>query len=113
MSGESHAADLREGTAGRKWRRWDGYLKNLSEAFEKDIRKQFYQTGSSRTFGVRLALGRLQMGQLQTTTIVTNDRTQRPRKPRAGRSSRPTQAADSAARGDYRLHTVWRKRHEP
>jgi hypothetical protein len=68
-----HAADLRE-VLRAEVATLDGHLKNLSEAFDEDVRRQFYQPAvddlrrASQSWNV-------QMGQLQTTTIVTNDRT--------------------------------------
>jgi hypothetical protein len=52
----------------------DGQLKRLTTAFEQDLRRQFYEPVMEdvrRNTSAR----RLQMGQVQTTTIRTNDRT--------------------------------------
>jgi hypothetical protein len=52
----------------------DGQLNRLTTAFEEDLRRQFYQPvleDVRRNSGIR----KLRMGQVQTTTIRTNDRT--------------------------------------
>ncbi|WP_417732865.1 hypothetical protein [Rosistilla oblonga] len=51
----------------------DGHLRSLAEAFEEDVRRQFYEPVLGDLRGASHGW-KVQMGQLQTTTIVTNDR---------------------------------------
>ncbi len=52
----------------------DGQLKRLATAFQDDLRRQFYWP-VLKDMRRRSNAGRLRMGQIQTTTIRTNDRT--------------------------------------
>ncbi|MCU0980262.1 MAG: hypothetical protein MUF25_14000, partial [Pirellulaceae bacterium] len=52
----------------------DGQLKRLTTAFEEDLRRQFYQP-IMEDVRRNSSAWKLQMGQVQTTTIRTNDRT--------------------------------------
>jgi hypothetical protein len=70
---QHRALDIQEAMRGES-ATLDGHLRHLSEAFEEDVRRQFYQPALEdlRQLASRW---KVQMGQMQTTTIVTNDRT--------------------------------------
>jgi hypothetical protein len=70
---QQRALDIQEAIRGES-ATLDGHLRHLSEAFEEDVRRQFYQPALEdlRQLASRW---KVQMGQMQTTTIVTNDRT--------------------------------------
>ena len=70
---QQRALDIQEAIRGES-ATLDGHLRHLSEAFEEDVRRQFYQP-ALEDLRQLASQWKVQMGQLQTTTIVTNDRT--------------------------------------
>ncbi len=69
----ARAIDLRE-TVRAEVAALDGQLKRLTTAFEDDLRRQFYKP-ALEDFRRSSSAWKVRMGQIQTTTIRTNDRT--------------------------------------